>query len=64
MGGGFWGAFKGSAELLGTGSAERSVCISAAGGADGWAVWSGVGSRVLSKSNKPKGDMEKNLSIS
>ena len=40
------------------GSPLFSVCIS--GVEEG--VWSGVGSRVLSKSNKPKGDMKKNLS--
>jgi hypothetical protein len=45
----------------GAGSADCSVSISKGDGAVGWGVWSGAGSRVLSKSNKPKGDIEKNL---
>ena len=45
----------------GAGVGARSVSVRK-GGEVGWAVvWSGVGSRVLSKSNKPKGDIGKNL---
>ena len=51
----------GFSAVCGVGAGARSVSV-CKGVAGGWAVvWSGVGSRVLSKSNKPKGDIGKNL---